>query len=218
MQIVALDGTKLIVLMLAGGAFALAGLWLMFRPQPEGEAARIELFGLKVQASSAGLLVFLIGAAFLAVPIFVPERAGPLPQDPSPEPGSPSTPGTVPDLPLPRLADTEEVEPNDAISNANALVLGQTVRGALSPGDFDWYVVSTETTDAESLRVTFRNLRTGCPQFDVLDAVENRVIGEQVCSSAITKSSTLFIDDPRYYIRVNANNYRTDYELVVSAE
>jgi hypothetical protein len=76
MQIVALDGAKLLALMLAGGVFALAGLWLMFRPQPAGEAARIELFGLKFQASSAGLLVFLIGAVFLAVPIFVPEKEG----------------------------------------------------------------------------------------------------------------------------------------------
>lgn len=218
MQVVALDGTKLIVLMLAGGVFALAGLWLMFRPQPEGEAARVELFGLKFQASSAGLLVFLIGAAFLALPIFVPEKAGPQrPADPS-APGSPPTAGTDPNLPLPRLADSAELDPNDTISSANALILGQTVSGALSAGDLDWYVVATDGTDAESLRVTFRNLRDGCPRFDVLDASENKVMGDQVCIGDITKSSTIFIDDPRYYIRVDARDYRTDYEIAVSAE
>lgn len=76
MQIVSLDGWKLLALMLAGGIFALAGLWLMFRPQPAGEANRFEFLGVKIQASSAGLLVFLIGAAFLTMPIFVPERTG----------------------------------------------------------------------------------------------------------------------------------------------
>jgi hypothetical protein len=40
MQIVALDGTKLIMLMLAGDVFALAGPWLMFGPQSQGGAAR----------------------------------------------------------------------------------------------------------------------------------------------------------------------------------
>jgi hypothetical protein len=226
MQIVALDGTKLIVLMLAGGAFALAGLWLMFRPQPEGEAARIELFGLKVQASSAGLLVFLIGAAFLAVPIFVPEREGADPGNtPAPRPDAGSG-GPGPDagsvgqtaIPLPPGPDVEEQEPNDTISTANALGLGQTVRGTLRPDDLDWYVLSTEDADVESVRITFRNTGGGCPRYDLITAVENRVSGAMVCASDISDSQTVFVDGPRYYIRVDSNNYRTDYELVVSAE
>ena len=52
MDVVALDAWKLTALMVAGAAFALAGLWLMFGPQPAGEAAKVELFGLKFQASS----------------------------------------------------------------------------------------------------------------------------------------------------------------------
>ncbi len=86
MSPVALDGTKLLILMTAGGVFALAGLWLMFRPPVQGQAAHVELFGMKFQSSSAGLLVFLIGAVFLAVPVFVPEReqrpGGAAPQGP----------------------------------------------------------------------------------------------------------------------------------------
>ena len=42
----ALDGTKLLLLMLAGVAFAAAGLYLMIRPKA-GDAAKIEIFGLK---------------------------------------------------------------------------------------------------------------------------------------------------------------------------
>jgi hypothetical protein len=226
MQIVALDGTKLIVLMLAGGAFALAGLWLMFRPQPEGEAARIELFGLKFQASSAGLLVFLIGAAFLAVPIFVPQRDAADPGNtPAPPPdagsggsesGGGSNYGTA--IPLPPGPDVEEEEPNDTISTANALGLGQTVRGTLPPGELDWYVFSTEGADVESVRITFRNTGGSCPRYDLMNAVENRVFGAQVCASAISHSQTVFVDGPRYYIRVQAASDRTAYELAISAE
>ena len=65
---------KLLTLMIAGGVFSVSGLWLMFRVQSSGETAKVELFGLKFQSSSAGLFVFLIGATFLLLPLFVPER------------------------------------------------------------------------------------------------------------------------------------------------
>jgi hypothetical protein len=226
MQFVALDGTKLIVLMLAGGAFALAGLWLMFRPQPAGEAARIELFGLKFQASSAGLLVFLIGAAFLAVPIFVPEREI---ADPGRALALRSEVGSVAEgaglgaegqtaILLPPGPDVEESEPNDTISTANALSLGQTVGGTLPPDDLDWFVFSTEDADVESIRITFRNLGGGCPGYALIDAVENLVSGAQVCAFEISKSQTVLIEGPRYFVRVGSDSSRTSYELAISAE
>jgi hypothetical protein len=85
---VALDGSKLLILMVAGGVFALSGLWLMFRQPAAGEAAKIEIFGLKFQSSSAGLLVFLIGSVFLGVPIVVPEKTGDVGEAPVPRPGA----------------------------------------------------------------------------------------------------------------------------------
>jgi hypothetical protein len=227
-EIVALDGTKLLALMVAGGTFALAGLWLMFRPQAEGEAARIELFGLKFQASSAGLLVFLIGAVFLAVPIFVPEKpsvTGAAGNAPLPPTGTESGTAQIREADprqtatlLPAGPDVEEQEPNDTISTANVLGLGQTVRASLAPGDVDWYAFSTENEDVKSFRVTFRNLSDGCPSYAVLNAVETRVTGAQVCMSDISSSRTTFVDGPRYFVRVDAQRYRTDYELAISAE
>lgn len=65
---------KLLVLLVAGGVFSLAGLWMMFRPQKEGDLAKLKIFGLEFQSSSAGLLVFLIGAVFLVGGILLPER------------------------------------------------------------------------------------------------------------------------------------------------
>ncbi len=74
MEFEALDGIKLVMLMAAGLLFAVVGLYLLIRPKPEGSAAKIELFGMKFESSSAGLLVFLIGAVFLVIPLFVAEK------------------------------------------------------------------------------------------------------------------------------------------------
>jgi len=222
MTTVALDGTKLIILMIAGGAFALAGLWLMFRPKPEGGAAKLELFGAKFEASSAGLLVFLIGAAFMAVPIVVPERESP--SRPSagagevrraePEAGSGEL---VAALPLPRLAESTESEPNDTISSSNALAIGQTVRGRLASGNNDWFVFAVDPTRGERLRVTFRNLGGGCPNYDLLDARENRVGGVQVCTSEVSNSSGYVVESDRYYLRATSNT-PTEYEIALDYE
>lgn len=62
MEPVALDSTKLAVIMAAGALFALAGLWLMIRPPAQGGSTSIELCGMKIQSASAGLLVFPVGA------------------------------------------------------------------------------------------------------------------------------------------------------------
>jgi hypothetical protein len=156
-QIVALDGAKLLALMLAGAVFALAGLWLMFRPQPAGEAARIELFGMKLQASSAGLLVFLIGAVFLAVPILVPERDAP--RSVSPALGSASVPasseapaGNVNPVgglvPARQRATGVERELNDSPDTANQIDIGDSIAGVVSKSTEDWFVMPVAATTA----------------------------------------------------------------------
>jgi hypothetical protein len=234
MQIVALDGAKLLALMLAGGVFALAGLWLMFRPQPAGEAARIELFGMKVQASSAGLLVFLIGAVFLAVPIFVPEK--PISLAPSvaandapranvqapPFRATASEPATQVEeaaFDVHAGAFIDEREPNNAVTEANRLELGQTMRGHVRPDDIDWFVVPTEGVEAESIRVIFRHLgNSGCPVVSVQNAVERLIYRSQVCSYELSSSRTVPIDGPHVFVRVHPNGSTTPYEVVVNAE
>lgn len=144
MNFEALDGTKLLILMVAGAAFAGVGLYLLLRPNSEG-TAKIELFGLKFESSSAGLLVFLVGAAFMALPLFVKEEqvsASPvIPSDGrSLAGGNAQTPTT----PLVSLAGTqvvEEVEPNDDQSGPNTVLLGQRVRGEVFKDEPDWFVM-----------------------------------------------------------------------------
>ncbi|HET9069402.1 MAG TPA: hypothetical protein VFN28_12215, partial [Amaricoccus sp.] len=77
MAVQGLDATKLFLLMALGAAFAAAGIYLLLRPSVRDGATRIELLGMKFNASSGGLLVFIIGALFLASPIVVPERLRP---------------------------------------------------------------------------------------------------------------------------------------------
>ena len=187
MNIVALDGTKLLILMAAGGVFALAGLWLMFRPQPAtetGDGAKIELFGLKFQASSAGLLVFLIGAIFLGVPIVVPEKppvargspagAG----DAGPEQAS-SAQGDA--SPPPRARATgREAEPNEGYERANRLTLGDSVAGSMAAKDEDWFVVALP--DGQSrIEVRIRSKAKGCfaSYLAAYSPEEQQLLGDQ---------------------------------------
>jgi hypothetical protein len=131
--------TNLTILMVAGAAFAATGLWLLLRPSKAEGAAKIELFGLKFESSSAGILVFLIGAAFLALPLFVEPRPAALDLAPGVGVAAPSAPGVPLLLPA---RGAEEVEPNDTIHAAARLPLEATVKGVVNHDDSDWYVVA----------------------------------------------------------------------------
>ena len=174
-----LDTTKLVVLMLAGAAFAAAGLWLMLRPKPETGAAKIELFGLKFEAASAGLLVFLTGAGFIAVPVFVPERESvPAPRASSDAPqvgvsGQPATgagpaekkDGRVAPVPIPTdiiparaRATAREVEPNNDYESANLIAAGRSVAGEVQNRNEDWFAVPVNANET-TLNVRLRSLQ-----------------------------------------------------------
>ena len=184
MNFEALDGARLTILMIAGAVFAAAGLYLLLKPKGSG-TAKIELFGLKFESSSAGLLVFLIGAIFMALPLFVPERttgttqtqgAGSETTDgretsgadaTEPDAGTPSAGVTA--LVLPAEADVKEQEPNDSLRQANQLAVGTIAAGFIKGRNEDWYVVPVadhqssfvqvmlNVTDGDSARVEMYN-------------------------------------------------------------
>lgn len=140
---------RLLFLMAIGTIFAVAGLWLLLRPKQSG-TAKIELFGLKFESSSAGVLVFLIGSLFLAVPLVVPEKPGGPGRSEDqtnltvvdPQRSAGTTDGGNLALVLPADPATAEIEPNERIQDANQIALGQTVSGKLRKGDEDWFVVA----------------------------------------------------------------------------
>jgi len=127
-----LESSRLLILMMFGALCAPTGLFLLFRPpKTEGET-RLELLGMKFNAASGGVIVFLIGAAFLAAPIFVPERAAPGGAESAAAvvggaPKSPYAPiaSVAPDgLPVRKRAEGREVERNDSFDAANRLEVG----------------------------------------------------------------------------------------------
>jgi hypothetical protein len=97
---------------------------------------------MKFNASSGGLLVFIVGALFVAAPIFVPER---------PKPNVTKIAGTAAATLMPNAASGQqvtgitveavEVEANDTVASANRIVLGSAINGELSKGDVDYYAV-----------------------------------------------------------------------------
>jgi hypothetical protein len=228
-----LDASTLIVLMAAGGLFAVAGLWLMFRPQPEGDGARIELFGIKVQASSAGLLVFLIGAVFLAAPVFVPRAHTPDPvrNPPRPSPGLPS-PAPNQELPqrregraailLPAGPGAEEIEPNDRASEANQIEPGVYYAGRVNGqrGDpEDWFVVPVAEIPGEDMEVHIRT-RSGVAhpcRASVLDPREQAAAGWFLASPGEAKRQTVHVGGwDHAFVRIyHSTGLSCAYELKV---
>lgn len=181
MEFEPISATRLIALMLIGGFFAFAGLYMMLRPRPEG-AAKVELFGLKFESSSAGLLVFLVGAAFLGVTLFVPERQqastqiGELTEVEAVSEAPKPVPTEAPE-PMSNVAISKEIEPNDGIRDAQPLPIGQVVAGRFKDqaGDVDWYSVSFEGGNIAQHEVKLRHVTGNNVWVTVYDAREQEI-------------------------------------------
>ena len=220
MQLEALDGIKLVMLMAAGLVFSIAGLYLLMRPKPEGSAAKIELFGLKFESSSAGLLVFLIGAAFLATPIFVEERASSGSVVPDDNGQSDAGTNTRKPVILPDTPGAEESEPNDVVQDANQLNIGTTVAASIRKGQRDWYVIPTAEHLGKRLIVTLRSVSGPQVSGEVFDTNEQRSdqTGWVSTGAALGEWD---IDGPKAYVLVSGDYVRAEtskYELVTRVE
>jgi hypothetical protein len=150
-MVASLDAMLLFVLTAFGAVFAAAGLVLLFRGGARREEQVLEVLGLKFRFTSAGLVVFLIGALFLAVPVFV--RADRSPVHVGPPALAPQ--GGV--GPTDRAQDGE-VEPNDYISEANAIELGVNYAGAIDREDKDFFAFEAGP-GAQSLRLILRRVQ-----------------------------------------------------------
>jgi hypothetical protein len=119
-----------------GAVFAVVGLVLMIRGGARQEEHSFEGLGLKIRFTSAGPVVFLIGALFLAVPFAVPffvsADRSPLHEGP---PASAPQGGVRP----PVRAQDGEVEPNDYVTEANPIELGANYAGAIDRDDKDFF-------------------------------------------------------------------------------
>ena len=240
MEFEALDGIKLVMLMAAGLLFAVVGLYLLIRPKPEGSAAKIELFGMKFESSSAGLLVFLIGAVFLVIPLFVAEKkpvvvAGgevaipapaPAPGEmPNPKPSGTSELGDEPKAvqPTPTPVVTagekaEEAEPNGTFDTAMPFALGQTIKGqAVSGSDIDWFVLPIPDSGIKGHEVKLKHYgKTGGWVTAVLFNKREEKVGSLAAGNGATYLPIKTDLKEKLYFRVYSTfSYEREYELTV---
>jgi hypothetical protein len=123
-MVASLDAKLLFVFPAFGAVFTVAGLVLLFRGGARAEEQVVEVLGLKFRFTSVGLVVFLIGALFLAVPVFVSA-------DRSPVQGRPPALASQGSVGSADRAQDGEVEPNDYVTEANALEFGANYAGAI---------------------------------------------------------------------------------------
>lgn len=226
MEFTALEPWKLMVLMAAGGIFSLAGLWLIFKPKADGHSMVIHVAGMKLEASSAGVLVFLIGTAFFATPLFVQETpdtsrsgldvtrtpAAPSNNAAAPDPGRVQTqdarPQGVPTVPRRAItAVGTEIEPNDNIAEANEIEVGSVISGMVEEGGPDYY----SFTFPEDYIGTFAvNLSGDISWFTLYDELGAK-IGEY------HERTRREVTSPRYYVSLGTRDRRATYQLSVAA-
>ncbi len=225
MTLLALDPTRLLLMTVAGLVFAGAGLWLLLRTRPAGGAAKIELFGMKFEASSAGLLVFLIGAAFVAAPTVVPERSVPQ-QNPTLVAGklaaTPAVGNTA--IILPAGPAATEQEPNNGAHEANQIARGTFYAGVTDPERKDvedWYAIPASGLVQTDAGVQIR-VRTGtknpffCEVY-LLDARESLLEKGRFPAIGTSLHLTAFVEPTAFLlVRVaSTNEWPCVYELQV---
>ncbi|PWR04438.1 hypothetical protein DKT77_01815 [Meridianimarinicoccus roseus] len=229
MEFTALDPWKLIVLMAAGGVFALAGLWLILRPKTDGHSMVVHVWGMKLEASSAGVLVFLIGTAFFATPLFVRENSasgGAATQQASGDPGSPPAAVVRNAAEESRVQTSEarpqsvqtvsgraitavgsEVEPNDNVAEANEIAVGSVISGTVEQGNPDYYSFTFPEDYVGSFAV---NLSGDVVWFTLYDDLGARI-------GNYRDSTRREVRSPRYYVSFGTSDRRADYRLSVAS-
>lgn len=150
-MVASLDATLLFVLTAFGAVSAVAGLVLLFRGGARREEQVVEVLGLKFRFTSAGLVVFLIGALFLAVPVFVRADRSPVHEGPP----ALALQGGVGSA---DRAQDSEVEPNDYVSEANAIELSANYAGAIDREDKDFFAFEAGP-GAPALRLILRRVQ-----------------------------------------------------------
>lgn len=150
--------------MLFGGVFALAGLGLLTYRSSDVTQAHAELLGLKFRISSSGLVVFLVGAAFLAGPVVLTTVYKPVSQQgdgqrTANQPGQRITAGSTP---------SASHEPNDIRQQAAEIELGQIYTSSVDKtnDEIDFFMFYTSELSGGMARVTLDP-----------DQVEGRYVG-----------------------------------------
>ena len=208
----ALNDVLLLLLFLAGAVICCSGLILLFkRTEPETGAAKVEFFGQKLEANSKGIVVFLVGAGFLAAPLYLMAQR--------PETAAKATSSNLEVKKSPAAeaaASGAEAEDNNSSEKSNVLVLGGTVTGHVTAEDEDWYSVNSVSGSAKQLRVSLRSMHDGCVAYDLFSVDNQKIAYAQSCSRS-EETQTYQVPQGISKIRVHSIHWSGNYELSAAA-
>lgn len=138
--------------MLFGGVFALAGLGLLTYRSSDVTQAHAELLGLKFRISSSGLVVFLVGAAFLAGPVVLTTVYKPVSQQGDGQRTGNQTGQRIIASSTPSVSH----EPNDIRQQAAEIELGQIYTSSVDKtnDEIDFFMFYTSELPEGRARVT----------------------------------------------------------------
>lgn len=236
MDIAAVDATTKYFLLGFGAIVSLAGLWLIFRPPGEGGKTILHLFGLKFEAASAGILVFVVGIGVVTLSLFTPTlsatevsgtQSAPATSAVSAGNTSPS-PGAVPaeggsaevvrrSEPQPISLDGAEIEPNNSTGSANLVQVGASVVGRVSSEDrLDIYKIDTERHIGSMLFVTLNAARAAGLQ--VLEPTGKAIFGKKLNGGSTTFEGP--IEFGSYTVRIGEGygGANSAYELIITVQ
>lgn len=229
LDVIAQDAFVLKFLMFVGVLFSAAALWLLLKPRSNSGTAKIELFGLKFESSSAGVIVFLIGTMFLVAPLFVPERESKDLSDRGsvekisaptiPPNSSAENPGSRAVL-LPPGPESQEIEPNNELRKANQINFNNVVLGETSGSDPDWYVVAITEPAPKKIEVRLHKREGHCTKVTVFDSKERKNgldAGAHTCDGSVYVTARTNGHD-KFYLRIHSpGSGFTEYEIGVTA-
>ena len=207
-------------LMAIGTLFSIAGLVLIFRrTRTDTGAAKVEFLGQKLEANSTGIVVFLIGAAFLAAPLFAPVQSQ---QITAPSASPPTQTASTPNssaktVPATENAVSAEVEDNSSFATANVITNGARTGGYLGRGDQDLYVLDVGNGIEKRLTLKFKFLGDACANFYVYDAIESTIGFGLNCNGDGITTQSFDIPQGKIYLSVIYINSIGNYTLTAAS-
>jgi hypothetical protein len=200
--------------MLFGTAVAVAGLVLLFLRGHDAAESSFELFGQKIQLTSTGLVVLIVGCVLFLTPFYLPMeiRHGTV--------NSPAAPEGRLGIYLPERIDGEEAEPNDTTGDANQIAIGETYMGRLlDPADTDFFVFTLPPDGPTRLQVEVRwHTVAERSELELLTAYGRKVDGGYPSERRHEVRQIFFLEpDNAYYLTLRAGgaDFPFVYELTV---
>ena len=130
------------------------------------------------------------------------------------------------DKPSPEMANTQEIEPNEHISQATPIVLGTTIRGQLKREDKDFYHFEVPKSFEDKVRIICRQIDSSNKEHsnimvEVYDSVEKQVAWDAGLFGKGVSFAFFPKDGSTYYVIIRWQRSSIawlDYELVARRE